>query len=399
MKFFLFLVVGQVLGHSYVTVPQSRSNQMVTQTGCRPPLCFGPCDAPKSEVGKKSSVKTIRRGDNVLITWPRNNHAGGFIRIAWAPTDRSDSHEAFNKNIQKWTCHEMTCKSSNPADPMGGDQDGGAPGKCTTEVSVPSQLKDGAWTMQWVWVGGSYAMSDYYSCVDYKVEGGTVNSDQPLVPTFQGGDVHNPNENKCMFYNANDVGICKVEPCRTPNLPGKNTGVPAGFDDSGKFTNAQKVNGYSKIESTSPSEESSSVVDTEVSNDKEISTNESAEFSNDGISTNSDVSEDDQPDISKNSNRRATIEAMNGTLVAEYEEIFFDDISGRFSAFFEVWNKGQEDVDNWSFKLFYPRKGLRIRQATGMADILEDDERSYVVQSRRVLPAGMTEKLRLSGTV
>jgi hypothetical protein len=44
----------------------------------------------------------------------------------------------------------MTCKSSSPADPLGGDSDGQAPGTCKASINVPSQLNDGNWTLQWV---------------------------------------------------------------------------------------------------------------------------------------------------------------------------------------------------------------------------------------------------------
>jgi hypothetical protein len=230
-SYFTFFCLFRFIScHSYLTVPTSRTNQMLTQTGCRPPACFGPCDAPKAQA--KTPAVQIQRGKTIELTWPRNNHAAGFIRIAWAPTEDSDSHDAFDEMVQLWTCHEMTCKSSNPADPLGGDNDGQAPGTCKSSVVVPSQLTDGNWTMQFVWVGGAFALSDYYSCVDYIVEGGdgATKTLDPLVPEFKGGDVHSAGKNTCLFFNANDVGICKTEPCTTGNKPGKNTGVPKFFE-------------------------------------------------------------------------------------------------------------------------------------------------------------------------
>jgi predicted carbohydrate-binding protein with CBM5 and CBM33 domain len=72
----LMILGAGVEAHSYVTIPQSRSNQAVTQTGCRGPLCFGPCDAPRSKAGTLTPFQTARRNDAVEIVWPRNNHAG-----------------------------------------------------------------------------------------------------------------------------------------------------------------------------------------------------------------------------------------------------------------------------------------------------------------------------------
>jgi hypothetical protein len=82
-------------------------------------------------------------------------------------------------------------------------------------------------------VGGAFALGDYYSCVDYKVEGGLDVQTGNITPEFKGGDVHNPDKNQCLFFNANDVGICVNEPCNNGNMPGKQNGAPKGFDSAG----------------------------------------------------------------------------------------------------------------------------------------------------------------------
>jgi hypothetical protein len=46
---------------------------------------MGPCDVPLSRKVSGRSI-TVARGTSVTIQWPRNNHAGGFIRFAWALT-------------------------------------------------------------------------------------------------------------------------------------------------------------------------------------------------------------------------------------------------------------------------------------------------------------------------
>ena len=139
-------------GHSYLNFPVTRSNQRFTRTGCKGPVCTGPCDAPLAKAGQIAPAVKINRGDTIDLKWPRNNHAGGFIRVAWAPTAQSDSHDAFNKNVQFWTCHEMTCRSNIfPEDPLGDDKDNDTSEKCTASVKVPPQFADGKYTLQWTW--------------------------------------------------------------------------------------------------------------------------------------------------------------------------------------------------------------------------------------------------------
>ena len=52
-----------------------------------------------------------------------------------------------------------------------------------------------------------------------------------MKPYFVGGDVHNPADNQCLYYNANDYGICVSESCVTGNHPGKQRGVPKFIED------------------------------------------------------------------------------------------------------------------------------------------------------------------------
>lgn len=218
----------KTFSHSYLTVPISRSNQAATRKGCRfDANCPGPCDAPTSKVGINTPVSLIKRGDPIKAVWPRNNHAAGFIRFAWAPTTKSDNPDSFNDYITDYTCHESTCRSSTP-DLLGGDIDGDFPGKCTAEIVVPAQLNDGNWTLQWTWFGGAFALSDYYSCVDYTIEGGKELIHDSIIPKFKGGDPHNPNDSgKCLAFNTNKIGICVHEPCSP--TPKSFSGPPHGF--------------------------------------------------------------------------------------------------------------------------------------------------------------------------
>jgi len=209
------LCASYVVGHSYVTSPTSRSNQKQTQSGCRGPACLGPCDVTAAKASTKAT--TIARGAAVNVQWPRNNHAGGFIRFAWTQTSGSDVHANFDNNVQEIHCHEVGgCGPDNKNDPNGGDS-GPADGSsraCQITLNVPLYLTDGTWTLQWAWFGGAFALGDYYSCIDYKISGGPVGAQ--LAPVFYGGDYSYPGQNKCKFFNTDRLHRCVNEPCDNP---------------------------------------------------------------------------------------------------------------------------------------------------------------------------------------
>lgn len=228
----LVLILSQVAAHTYLTRPTSRSNQGQTQTGCRGPSCLGPCDVPLSRATRAPIVAA--RGDTIQVDWPRNNHAGGFIRFAWAPTALSDNHAAFDAHVQQINCHEIgnptpgECAPSDPInDPNGGGSGpgDGSSGACTTTIRVPLDLTDGRWTLQWAWFGGAFALGDYYSCVDYTISGGAIGLSTPV---FIGGDFSYPGQQKCKFFNTDKLHVCTNEPCQAPIYPaGARSGPPA----------------------------------------------------------------------------------------------------------------------------------------------------------------------------
>jgi len=234
-------LIAQVMGHSYLTNPISRSDQKQSNSGCRGPACLGPCDVPLSS--QRTAPVTISRGANILAQWPRNNHAGGFIRFAWAQTAQSDSAASFNSGVQEINCHEVGgCFPDDPSNPNGGDS-GPADGSsraCSWNVTVPPHLTDGAWTLQWAWFGGAFALGDYYSCVDYTISGGATGSKPTAV--FNGGDYTYPGQPKCKFFNTDRLGQCVDEPCNDPIYPssqeesGPAFGLPLGGGGSGSVS-------------------------------------------------------------------------------------------------------------------------------------------------------------------
>lgn len=253
---FLFVtLMSGVIGHSYVTSPQSRSNQRQSNTGCRGPNCLGPCDVSLSGRSSNAAVHSAKRGDSITVQWPRNNHAGGFIRFAWAPTAQSDSAAAFDTHVQQINCHEVGgCYPDDPSNPNGGDSGpgDGSSRACSSILKVPADLADGKWTLQWAWFGGAFSLGDYYSCIDYNIAGG--DSGSTPVPTFVGGDYSFPGQQKCKFFNTDKLHVCVNEPCSNPIYAAaqQQSGAPA-------FVQQNFVSSAS-VSTTSSSSSSSGVV-------------------------------------------------------------------------------------------------------------------------------------------
>jgi len=229
----LALCVSYAVGHSYVTSPTSRTNQKSSQSGCRGPNCLGPCDAPKSQA--RTAAVTIARGASITVQWPRNNHAGGFIRLAWAQTSGSDVHANFDAGVQEIVCHEIGgCYPDNPKDPNGGDSGpgDGSSRACSASITAPLYLADGEWTLQWAWFGGAFALGDYYSCVDYNIQGGPTGP--KLDAVFNGGDYTYPGQQKCKFFNTDRLHQCVNEPCNNPIYSNsqEQSGPAYGFSSS-----------------------------------------------------------------------------------------------------------------------------------------------------------------------
>jgi len=256
--------ISGALGHSYLTSPISRSDQTQTTSGCRGPACLGPCDIPLNQATR--APITIQRGATINPQWPRNNHAGGFIRFAWAQTSQSDSASAFDAGVSSIYCHEIGgCGPSNPSDPNGGDTNpsDGSVNPCQTTITVPLSLADGKWTLQWAWFGGAFALGDYYSCVDYTISGGPTGA--AVAPLFHGGDYSNPGKSVCKFFNTDRLHQCVDEPCSNPIYPlstqetGPAFGIAiAGSSSSSSSSTTQKPASTSTSTTQKPASSSSS---------------------------------------------------------------------------------------------------------------------------------------------
>lgn len=375
---FLFAIfcLDTAESHSYLTKPTSRTNQAQTQTGCRGPQCLGPCDAQRDRPGNTAPV-AIERGADLELLWPRNNHAGGFIRIAWAPTEESDQHESFDKHVQLFTCHEITCQSSNfPADPLGGDSDGQALGKCSASLTVPQQLSDGNWTMQWSWFGGAFQLGDYYSCVDYEIRGGgPASALSGLRVDFIGGDVHNNRQNdssdKCLFFNTNKLRVCSNEPCTNGNLPGQNNGYPDGI---------QSAN--TRNRPTDPSNDTASTTNA-APTVRKISDTETVDFKQIFNVTTGTI---------------AGIDGF-GNITVIYTETFSSDDT--FGGVLRLENRGLTNETGWSVTLSFPGAGKRLTESFGaelQTELNDNGGIMHIIHSNSTLLVGDAINVGLLGS-
>lgn len=170
---------------SYLCSPPSRSGQCDAAAGSFTGAVGGPCDAAAG--GGDTPATTVRRGDVIPVTWPRNGKSGGVVRLAWARTGDSDSAAAFDAGVQHYACFEAQCDAASGCY---GDTDG-ACSACRSSVTVPLSLPDGQWTLQWMWYGGGFGLPTQYSCADFAVAGGTtlLVADPPSIDTsFTPGD-------------------------------------------------------------------------------------------------------------------------------------------------------------------------------------------------------------------
>lgn len=233
----LLCFVASVLGHGNMLHPTPRGNAQFNGYCSRGWDCNTACDMGKDQSPFHEPTypkKVVRRGERMEVAWLRQNHPGGFVRVAFAPMQASDDAAAFVP--AKFSCYESHCREDHHDDFLG-PLNGPGFGQCWTDVIVPTHLPDGPVTLQWTWFGGGVLFADqnasfanFVSCSDIIVEGGAPQTG--VAPaSFEGGDPANPGANQCRYWSSNAVGVCpngaeKKEACGYG--PPRN-GVPAGF--------------------------------------------------------------------------------------------------------------------------------------------------------------------------
>jgi len=136
----------------------------------------GPCD------NRSHEALSVGRGDEYTIHWPRNNHAGGLVRISWQ--EASNTEVWGPSSAQAYVCYEAGCPVNSQC--IGGENDACIP--CSVTLTVPTHLADGSYMVQWVYYGGGDSNGDeYFSCVGFIVGGGVAQTSQ-ADPIFIPGD-------------------------------------------------------------------------------------------------------------------------------------------------------------------------------------------------------------------
>ncbi|KAI9296227.1 hypothetical protein K502DRAFT_364285 [Neoconidiobolus thromboides FSU 785] len=214
----LLFYITLAQAHSNLRYPIPRGNTKYSSYCSRGLGCEGPCDSSRSESAFLKPFypkKVIKRGEKIRVEWLRQNHPGGFIRLAFVPFDQSDDANAFDNNVIKFVCYETNCGETE-RDGRLGHLNGRGDGLCSTYVTVPDNLPDGPITMQWIWFGGGifFAVQDtgfanYYNCADMELIGGNeFNATHKYTASFQGGDVANIDTNQCRYWGRNSVHQC-----------------------------------------------------------------------------------------------------------------------------------------------------------------------------------------------
>lgn len=175
--------------------------------------CRGPCIEESSWMfDKDAGVEDVyARGQNVHIKWTRNNHRGGFVRLALVPRDQRMNRTAHRDFAFWFGCFDMgnhRCQS-----PMCGTDERNI--AYSALVRIPTVLPDGDYVLGWTWYGGitsglSY-FGDYWSCSFVRVQGGprTKHFDRVFSAGTRSGSL---SHNTCMSA-VNSMGQCVREPC------------------------------------------------------------------------------------------------------------------------------------------------------------------------------------------
>eukprot|EP00168_Porphyra_purpurea_P018245 TRINITY_DN668_c0_g1_i5.p3 TRINITY_DN668_c0_g1~~TRINITY_DN668_c0_g1_i5.p3 ORF type:complete len:289 (+),score=75.03 TRINITY_DN668_c0_g1_i5:743-1609(+) len=167
--------------------------------------CRGPC--PVGNKRHKYRREVWRRGQKVAVEYLRNNHKGGFLRLSLVPAHQRNSAAVHAANAFRWSCW------THGRIPCGR-------GRCGTDrtlsryrqwVTIPDVFPDGLYVLGYAWFGGHYEQGDYWSCAEVRIKGG-----KPLAKSYQPVLVNTRN-GRC-DSTANNLGVCRREPCRRRRL-------------------------------------------------------------------------------------------------------------------------------------------------------------------------------------
>lgn len=220
-----YTIIERSEAHSFLLEPRGDYRTM-RKPECRfggPPhapndTCVGPCIDRNSWQFYQGKRPEYRRGQLVTISWARNNHRGGFIRLSILPiADRMNyrAHEAMAFRYGCFAAEEVPCEHGD----CGTDED---MLRYRTTVQIPTIFDDGVYVLAWVWYGGTVRKTSYFgtywSCTEVLITGGPITFQyQPVF--LPGGTINwrNMNNPNTCFAAASDVLTCPREPCTVLN--------------------------------------------------------------------------------------------------------------------------------------------------------------------------------------
>lgn len=203
--------------HDWLTSPRAY-NRVYRARDCKGRQCRDACP-PRWAHGMNNSVENPaavwRRGQKVRITYARNNHHGGMMRIAIVPVNKMWDRPWHEKMTIMHGCWEAGLyKCSSKKEDCGTDKDGNA---FERYITVPSVFQDGDYVLGFVWYGGLYFDSrhgffpDFYSCSHVMISGG-----KPVggvhQPYFEPGKGRSIKRRKCRT-STDKIGQCQKTGC------------------------------------------------------------------------------------------------------------------------------------------------------------------------------------------
>lgn len=239
----LFIAVAAVAitvakSHSFLLEPKAYNNNYENDffpNGCKPFQCPA-CPNIKSVRSKNMNLPerpevTWKRGQRVTVRWAKNNHRGGFIRLAIVPVDKMFDHGYQRRLAFYYGCWQQNHHKCD-REPCGADKKNGV---LKTEIDVPKCVPDGIYSFSWVWFGGidftskKSKFADYYSCSFIEIRGGAALADtcQPYFNAGPGNDV----PNTCKVGNF-EPGTCTQQvQCTDGDVF---NGIPLAFQNENK---------------------------------------------------------------------------------------------------------------------------------------------------------------------
>lgn len=152
---------------------------------------------------------TWARGQRVSVTWTRNNHHGGFVRLSLVPLAVLHSPSAHARLALLHACWETGEHECASAEDCGTDKAGEA---YSATLQVPTVFPDGTYALAYVWYGGlEYKRTrgkfpDYHSCSFVRVAGGAKLGGRFAAP-FEAGDDRRSVNDRCPT-SARRIGKC-----------------------------------------------------------------------------------------------------------------------------------------------------------------------------------------------